>query len=76
MRLLAISVVILAGAVAAGAGVVAEAYYEAADAAFPRTGFHGHFETSLDAFGMWLAGIGLVLFIVEWWSSRKLRNEK
>ena len=64
MRLLAISVVIFAGTVGAGIGVLAESLPGA------------RFRNDLDDFGMVLAGIGLVLFVIEWWSSRSARHDK
>jgi hypothetical protein len=53
MRLLAISVMILAGTLGAGIGVIAESLPGA------------RYRNNLDTCGMWLAGIGLVLFVTE-----------
>jgi len=64
MRLLAISIVVLAGALAAGVGVMAESLPSARRF------------NSLDDFGMIVAGIGLVVFGIEWWTTRSSEKEK
>lgn len=64
MRLLAISVIVIAGALAACTGVIAESLPSARRI------------NALDDYGMVVAGIGLVLFAVEWWTTRSSKNEK
>jgi hypothetical protein len=55
MRLVALSIVILAGALMAGAGVIADA--------LPAARQHN----SLEACGLVVVGIAILLFVIEWW---------
>ena len=54
MRLIALSIIVLAGALMAGAGVIAEN--------LPNT----HWRNELDVFGLLLIGFACLLFTVEW----------
>jgi hypothetical protein len=56
MRLIALSIVVLSGALMAGAGVLAEALPDARR------------YNSLELFGLLLCAFGCVLLVVEWWS--------
>jgi hypothetical protein len=58
MRLIALSIVILAGAVMASAGVIADALPNARQF------------SQLPVCGLLLVGAGCVLFAIEWWSGR------
>lgn len=64
MRLLAISIVVLAGALAAGIGVIAESLPSARRV------------NDLDDCGMIVAGFGLVVFGIEWWTTRSSEKER
>lgn len=64
MRLLAISIVILSGTLAASVGVVAEA--------LPSSRRFNE----LDTYGIILAVAGLVLFAFEWWTTRSSEKQK
>ena len=59
MRLLAVSVVVLAGVVMAAAGVVAEN--------LPST----RTRNNLEEFGLALTGLACVLFVLEWLAGRR-----
>ncbi|TWT85457.1 hypothetical protein Pla123a_02640 [Posidoniimonas polymericola] len=58
MRLIAISIVVLAGVLGSAVGVVAQAFS-------PRG-----LGNDLDVFGAVLAAGAAVLFLLEWWASR------
>ena len=64
MRLMAISIVISSGAFGAGLGVIAESLPDA------------RYRNELDTMGMVVAGIGLVLFVIEWKSSGTAIDDK
>jgi hypothetical protein len=64
MRLIALSIVILAGAVMASAGVIAEA--------LPGARRYNY----LDVYGLLLVGFACILLVAEWWSGRRRQPER
>lgn len=64
MRLIAISIVIMAGTLCAGIGTIARSMPDA------------RVDNSLDKCGLIILGIGIVVFLLEWWPPQLSKRDE